>query len=218
MLCSKILNHSKQKKQSKPFLEFYLKLLKFLLQNKFIYVLIIIPMIFFSYHLYKKISKEFAPQEDRGVFIMVMESPEGSTFENTVNQMLKLEEKLMDLNENNEAKRILLRVPRSFSGTENFSDGLGIIVLNHWDERRKIWEIIKDFRMVSKDVTDSNVIIFPPRGLGQRRSGQQLQFVISGDNYSDINKNMSIILDELKTNKNFLFTRIDYKKIDLNLE
>ena len=66
--------------------------------------------------------------------------------------------------------------------------------------------------MVSKDVTDSNVIIFPPRGLGQRRSGQQLQFVISGDNYSDINKNMSIILDELKTNKNFLFTRIDYKK------
>ena len=212
MLCSKILNHSKQKKQSKPFLEFYLKLLKFLLQNKFIYVLIIIPMIFFSYHLYKKISKEFAPQEDRGVFIMVMESPEGSTFENTVNQMLKLEEKLIDLNENNEAKRILLRVPRSFSGTENFSDGLGIIVLNHWDERRKIWEIIKDFRMVSKDVTDSNVIIFPPRGLGQRRSGQQLQFVISGDNYSDINKNMSIILDELKTNKNFLFTRIDYKK------
>ena len=143
---------------------------------------------------------------------MVMESPEGSTFENTVNQMLKLEEKLIDLNENNEAKRILLRVPRSFSGTENFSDGLGIIVLNHWDERRKIWEIIKDFRMVSKDVTDSNVIIFPPRGLGQRRSGQQLQFVISGDNYSDINKNMNIILDELKTNENFLFTRIDYKK------
>ena len=35
---------------------------------------------------------------------MVMESPEGSTFENTVNQMLKLEEKLIDLNENNEAK------------------------------------------------------------------------------------------------------------------
>ena len=60
---------------------------------------------------------------------MVMESPEGTTFENTVNQMLKLENKLIKFNENNEAKRILLRVPRSFSGTENFSDGLGIIVL-----------------------------------------------------------------------------------------
>ena len=51
--------------------------------------------------------------------------------------MLKLEEKLIKFNETNEAKRILLRVPRSFSGTENFSDGLGIIVLNHWDEKKK---------------------------------------------------------------------------------
>ena len=77
---------------------------------------------------------------------MVMESPEGSTYENTVEQMLKLEKELLEFNKNNEAKRILLRVPRSFSGTENFSDGLGIIVLNHWDERRSIWEIIGDFK------------------------------------------------------------------------
>ena len=143
---------------------------------------------------------------------MVMESPEGSTFDNTVEQMLKLEEKLIKFNETNEAKRILLRVPRSFSGTENFSDGLGIIVLNHWDERRKIWEIIDEFKTISNDITDSKVIIFPPRGLGQRRSGQQLQFVISGDTYPNILENMNIILDIIKKNENFLFTRIDYKK------
>ena len=45
---------------------------------------------------------------------MIMESPEGSTFENTVEQMLKLEKKLMQFNDRNEANRILLRVPRSF--------------------------------------------------------------------------------------------------------
>ena len=45
------------------------------------------------------------------------------------NQMLKLEQKLMQFNKKNEANRILLRVPRSFSETENFSDGIGIIVL-----------------------------------------------------------------------------------------
>ena len=93
---------------------------------------------------------------------MLMESPEGSTFENTVNQMLKLEKKLMKFNENNEANRILLRVPRSFSGTENFSDGIGIIVLNHWDDRRSIWEIIKEINKISSDITDSKIIIFPP--------------------------------------------------------
>ncbi len=212
MLCSKILKPKLKKEKSKIFEDSYIKFLKFLLKNKFIYVFFITPIIFFSFHLYSNISKEFAPQEDRGVFIMVLESPEGSTFENTVKQMLELEEKLIEFNRTNEAKRILLRVPRSFSGTENFSDGLGIIVLNHWDERRKIWDIIDDFRVISKDVSDSKVIIFPPRGLGQRRSGQQLQFVISGDNYLDIFKNMSIILDEIKKNNNFLFSRIDYKK------
>ena len=212
MLCSKLLSKTNKKNNSKKFEEIYIKFLNLLLQNKIIYLFIFIPIIFFSIFFYNKISKEFAPQEDRGVFIMVMESPEGSTFENTVNQMLKLEDKLIKFNENNEAKRILLRVPRSFSGTENFSDGLGIIVLNHWEERRKIWEIIEEFKDISSEITDSKVIIFPPRGLGQRRSGQQLQFVLSGDTYQNISENMEIILDKIKENKNFVFTRIDYKK------
>ena len=44
---------------------------------------------------------------------MVMEST-GGTFDNTVEQMLKLEEKLIKFNETNEAKRILLRVQEVF--------------------------------------------------------------------------------------------------------
>ncbi len=212
MLCSKLLSNVNRKKYSKKFEEKYILILNFFLKKRIIYLFIFIPIISLSIFFYKKISKEFAPQEDRGVFIMVMESPEGSTFENTVQQMLKLEDKLIKFNENEEAKRILLRVPRSFSGTENFSDGLGIIVLNHWDERRKIWKIIEEFKAISNEITDSKVIIFPPRGLGQRRSGQQLQFVLSGDTYPNILKNMQVILDKVKLNKNFVFTRIDYKK------
>ena len=148
---------------------------------------------------------------------MIMESPEGSTFENTVNQMLILESKLMKFNLNNEANRILLRVPRSFSGTENFSDGIGIIVLNHWDKRRSIWEIIEEIKKISAEITDSNVIIFPPRGLGQRRSGSQLQFVISGDTYEKIFENVNILMKEIETNDNFLFSRFSFCQFGLKL-
>ena len=216
MLCSKII--SERKKDNKRIEKFYISSLEFFLKKDalvvFLIVIIILGIFFFS----KKISRELSPREDRGAFFMLMESPEGSTFENTVNQMLKLEKKLMKFNENNEANRILLRVPRSFSGTENFSDGIGIIVLNHWDDRRSIWEIIKEIKKISSDITDSKIIIFPPRGLGQRRSGSQLQFVVSGDTYANINKNMEIILKEIENNKNFLFTRIDYKKNRPQLE
>ena len=140
MLCSKIL-HSKNKKtlSSRGIENSYIVVLKYLINKKILFYFAIVIIAASSLLLYQNIPKEFAPQEDRGVFIMVMESPEGSTFDNTVEQMLKLESKLMKFNQNEEAKRILLRVPRSFSGTENFSDGLGIIVLNHWNQRRSIF-------------------------------------------------------------------------------
>ena len=85
MLSSKILNSQKKSIKKKSFEKIYIKVLEFFLKKKIFYVILIIPIIIISLQLYSKISKEFAPQEDRGVFIMVMESPEGSTFENTVN-------------------------------------------------------------------------------------------------------------------------------------
>ncbi len=211
MLCSKILVVKNYTKDT-LIRDKYISFLKLIINKKLIISLIVISTFGLSIYLFKFLSKELSPREDRGAFFLVIESPEGSTYENTVRQMLLLEEKLLYLNENKEAKRILLRVPRSFSGTENFSDGIGIIVLNHWDQRRKIWEIIEEIKIKSKEIVDSKIIIFPPRGLGQRRSGSQLQFVISGDTYSEIDSNMNIILEELNDNKDFLFVRTDYKK------
>ena len=210
MLCSKFITAKINKKRR--FENFYIKTLEFSLKRDILVILLVIIIISSIFYLIKNIPRELSPREDRGAFFMVMESPEGSTFENTVDQMLKLEDKLMQFNNKNEANRILLRVPRSFSGTENFSDGIGIIVLNHWDDRRSIWKIIEEVKKISTEITDSKIIIFPPRGLGQRRSGSQLQLVISGDTYENIDKNMKTILKEIEGNENFLFTRIDYKK------
>ena len=211
MLCSKILE-VKSHKESSFIRDKYISLLKYIISKKIIVSFFVVTTFALSIYLFKFLSKELSPREDRGAFFLVIESPEGSTYEKTVEQMLLLEEKLLYLNKNKEAKRILLRVPRSFSGTENFSDGIGIIVLNHWDQRRKIWEIIDEIKVKSKEIIDSKIIIFPPRGLGQRRSGSQLQFVISGDTYSEIDSNMNIILGELNNSKDFLFVRTDYKK------
>ena len=145
MLCSRIID-KKVKNAKSNFENFYINSLEFFLRRNLLIIFLIVAMLVGIFYLAKNISKELSPREDRGAFFMIMESPEGSTYENTVNQMLILESKLMKFNSNNEANRILLRVPRSFSGTENFSDGIGIIVLNHWDNRRSIWEIIEEIK------------------------------------------------------------------------
>lgn len=218
MLCSKILkspNEKNIKKSTGYFKTIYTRSIHNIVEtnkpNKLI-LLIFFFLILISSFLFYKISKELSPKEDRGAFFLIINGPEGSSYENTVEQMIELEEKLLKLNKNNEANRVLLRVPRSFSGSENFSDGIGIIVLNHWSERRSIWKIIDEIKKETSNMSDSKIIIFPPRSLGQRRSGSQLQFVIGGNSYDEIENYISIILKEIKKNKNFVFVDTDYKK------
>ena len=214
MLCSKALNKKSLNSEHNSYLikTLYLKFIKkFLDKNKTMFFIIFF-LVICSLTLFHNVSRELSPKEDRGAFFLVMNSPEGSSYKNTTQQMLKLEEKLIALNKNNEAKRILLRVPRSFSGSENFSDGLGIIVLNHWNERRNIWEIIEDIKKETSNMEDSKVRIFPPRGLGQRRSGPQIQLVIGGQSYEEIDKYMDKIITEVNKNPNFIFVDTDYKK------
>ena len=213
MMCSKILKNKKDETISTfQYEKKYLYFLEKFSKKKRNLFITIFSLLSLSLFFFNKISKELSPKEDRGAFFLVMNSPEGSSYENTVNQMLILEQKLLALNKNNEANRILLRVPRSFSGSENFSDGIGIIVLNHWDQRRSIWEIIEEIKQNTGNISDSKVIIFPPRSLGQRRSGSQLQLVVGGNSYEEIDKYMNLVLEKVKQNKNFIFLDTDYKK------
>ena len=211
MLCSKFIKIKNISKKESNLKKNYIFILKKFIENKNFVFGIFFTAIIGSLFLYISVPKELSPKEDRGAFFLVMNAPEGSSFNNTVNQMLDLEKILLELYTNNEAKRVLLKVPRSFSGSENFSDGIGIIILNHWSERRNINEIISEVRKKA-NISDSNVRVFPPRGLGQRRSGSQLQFVIGGDDYNELEKNMDKLLNEIKQNPDFVFFDIDYKK------
>ncbi len=217
MLCTKLVKNNRKSFHNKFYIKRYISLLNTFLKSKKPVYFIFLFSIIGSYFLYSDVSKELAPREDRGAFFIIMNSPEGSSFENTVNQMLELEKILLKLNESNEAKRVLLKVPRSFSGAENFSDGIGIIILNHWSDRRDINEIIREVREKS-NISDSKVRVFPPRGLGQRRAGSQVQFVIGGNEYSNLESNLERVINKLKTNKNFVFFDTDYKKTRPNLK
>ena len=72
MLCSKILHLKDKSSLSNRFENTYINLLEYLINKKLLFYFIISIIITSSFFLYQNISKEFAPQEDRGVFIMVM--------------------------------------------------------------------------------------------------------------------------------------------------
>lgn len=61
--------------------------------------------------LFQQVPQEYAPREDRGIIFMIVTTPEGSSFEYTARQLLKVEQRLIPLLDGGDVKRLLIRAP-----------------------------------------------------------------------------------------------------------
>jgi len=121
MLASKFLNKNMKKtkivlkfeKYYKSFLEFYSETLNYwITKDKFIigfmFFVVVISMLLFNFA-----SKELLPQEDRGVYLIIGKTDEGSSFQYTADKAEEIERRLTPLinKEGESYKRIVMRVP-----------------------------------------------------------------------------------------------------------
>ena len=105
MMCSKILKQKKSnnlfyRSSEKAFLSLnkgYEWLLDKTLSFPIIIVAIGLAFSATSYSLYKEVPKEFAPTEDRGVFLVVLMAPEGATLNYTRDYLLEVEGELASI-------------------------------------------------------------------------------------------------------------------------
>jgi multidrug efflux pump len=135
--------------------------------------------------LFDAVPREYAPQEDRGAFFMGMITPEGSSFDYTVRQVMEVEQRLMPLVESGDIKRLLIRAP-SFNGGEAFNQAFAIMVLSDWDSgRRPSREIQADAQRRIADLAGARVFIRAPRALGGS-SADPVQFVVGGNSYEEL--------------------------------
>ena len=96
--------------------------------------------------LLQAIPSEYAPKEDRGVFYLLVNGPEGASYEYIAEYMAEIETRMMPLVESGEISRLLVRAPRAFGNFEIFNTGIVINVLSDWATRRSAWEIMDDVR------------------------------------------------------------------------
>ena len=147
--------------------------------------------------LFRAVPSEYVPQEDRGAFFLMIEGPEGASYEYMEAYVTEIEERLMPLVESGEAKRLLVRTPLGFGGAiETFNDGIAILLLEEWGERRSAWEIIADVRQRIADLP--GVRAFPVmRGGFGRTFGKPVQFVLGGGTYEQLAEWRDIMLEEI---------------------
>jgi multidrug efflux pump len=161
--------------------------------------------------LFYVIPREFVPKEDRGVFFMRFNAPEGASYSYTARYAERMEKDLMPLVESGEATRILMRIPGAFGGTA-VNTGLAIVVLDDWGKRRNVSEITAS--LMPKMATYEGVKVFPivPQGLGQNAFTRPVEFVVGGNSYAELTEWRDLLLAKIAEYKGLQGVDIDLKE------
>ncbi len=205
MLCSKFLHkHDKAKSNFSGFEKFfkkleqsYIKTLKQALRAPKLILGFLGGLVIVGGLLSTQIPKAYTPQEDRGAFFLIINGPEGASYNFMEPYMDEIGRRLYPLVENGEIDRLLIRAPRAFSISEIFNTAIGIIVLSPPSERRYGFAIMGD---VARRIGDMpGILAFPVMRQGLNTGiAKPVQFVIGGPTYETLSQWRDQILEKVK--------------------
>ena len=189
----------------------YKSMLSHAIQRPMRVILVLLVVLATCGWLQHKLPSEFAPREDRGAMFIIINGPQGASFDFIQPYMDEVEHRLMPLVESGEIKRLLIRAPRGWGRVADFSNGFAIVVLEDWAERRPAGAIIGDIRRRLGDL--AGITAFPvmrqPFGRGV---GKPVQFVLGGGSYEELAQWRDILLDAAASNANIVGLDHDYKE------
>ncbi|TMP32396.1 multidrug transporter AcrB [Pseudoalteromonas rubra] len=163
---------------------------------------------FASYALFQQIPSELTPKEDRGTFFIMMNGPEGASYENNAANMAEIEQRLLPYVEKEELSRVLVRVP-GWGGR----GGVAIVGMPDWDERkRSTWEVMGEISGQMREVTDVRAFAIMRRGIGGGGQSRPIEFVLQGNDYDELVDWRDRILNRARTNQGLVRLDHDYKE------
>jgi len=152
-----------------------------------------------SFLIFNILPSEYAPKEDRGAFFLLVNAPEGASYEFTKEYMEEIEKRLTPYVENNEISRLLVRAPRSFGTLSSFNDGVIISVLNDWGERRPAGIIMNEIKKKVSDLPGVRAFPIMRQGFGGGTS-KPVQFVLGGGTFKELAEWRDIIIKKINEN------------------
>lgn len=144
-----------------------------------------LALLVLCYWIFQQLPSEYAPKEDRGAFFLMVNGPEGATYEYMSDYMDEVERRMMPYVEKGEITRLLVRAPRNFGGVQTFNTGIVITVLNDWAVRRNGFDIMEEIRAKMADLPGVRAFPIMRQGFGARLQ-KPVQFVIGGGTYEQL--------------------------------
>ncbi|MFL2886838.1 MAG: efflux RND transporter permease subunit [Candidatus Pelagibacter sp.] len=203
------------------FSNFYGETLNFWLNKKKTIITFVILMIVGSGALYNYAKKELLPLEDRGAYLVIGFTDEGSSFEYTKNRATDVEKRLIPLLQSDDSpyNRFLMIVP-GFGSDNSF---LIIALLDNWKNREQNSQTVMR-QAIGKIVTVPQALAFPisPQSIRVSSYNKPVQMVIYGNTYEELKEIQTSVIRMLRSNRNLSRIESDYStnkpevKIEIN--
>ncbi len=203
----------------KGFSKFYSETLAFWIDKKKTVITFIILMVLGSGFLYNYTKKELLPIEDRGSYLVIGFTDEGSSFQYTQNRAEDVEKRLIPLlqSENSPYNRFLMIVP-GFGSDNSF---VIIALLDNWKNRELSSQMVMR-QAIGKIVTVPQTLAFPisPQSIRVSSYNKPVQMVIYGNSYEELQSVQSKVISMLRRNGNLSRIESDYSinKPEVNLQ
>ncbi len=223
MLASKFLNKKNSKnfvirKFEKFFLgfsKFYQETLEILVKKTKTISLFIIFIIIASVLLFNFSKKELLPMEDRGAYLVIGFTDEGSSFEYTQEKAQVIEKRLIPLlqAEDSPYSRFIMRVPGFGSSATSYNSFIIIALLDHWKNRKQDSQTVMR-QAIGKIVTVPQAVAFPisPQSIRVSSYNKPVQMVIYGSTYEELESIQNEVIGKLRANRNLSRIESDYSR------
>ncbi len=197
------------------FSKFYEETLTVLMKKTKSITIFIILIIVGSILLFDFSKKELLPMEDRGAYLVIGFTDEGSSFEYTQEKAQVIEKRLIPLlqEENSPYSRFIMRVPGFGSSANSFNSFIIIALLDNWDNRKKNSQTVMR-EAIGKIVTVPQAVAFPisPQSIRVSSYNKPVQMVIYGSTYEELENIQSQVIRTLRKNGNLSRIESDYSR------
>ncbi|MDC0046927.1 efflux RND transporter permease subunit, partial [Candidatus Pelagibacter sp.] len=199
----------------KSFTEFYIDTLKFWINKKKTISIFIILVIVASVYLFNFSKKELVPMEDRGVYLIIGSTDEGSSFEYTQEKAQIIESRILKLlqAEDSPYERLIMRVPGFGKSATTYNTFIIIALLDEWKNREKSSQTVLR-EAIGQVVSVPETFAFPisPQSIRVSSYNKPVQMVIYGSSYEELEEIQKNVLAELRKNRNMSRIESDYTK------
>jgi multidrug efflux pump len=219
MLCSKLMvpAHGRIQTMTEPFFtgmnNVYRRILSRALKAPLVILALGVAVSFSAYGLFQMVPKEFAPTEDRGAIIVRIDAPEGASLDYTRERVREVERELQPYQERGIVASITSQVAPGFARPSPVNAGMIIVRLVPWEKRTMKQQALTQ-ELMGKITTFPGARAFPvnPGSLGQRGSGQPVQFVLGGPDYNTLREWRDTVMQKAQETGLFVNMDSDYKE------